>query len=206
MPEAIRITVFDCSPIIRFGLTEILDSIPDMEIVSSISSCDEMLEVIGEIDTDVVIVDIDFDENSGLEYLRRFRELRPDLKIVVFTSCREKNLIGRALSFGIQGFRHKHAEIKEIIDTVRTVHKGGCSMESSVTKILLEQVTRDRQRDGSILSKRERQVLKLIGKGMSNGEIAKALFISTRTVKFHVSSIFDKLDVKNRTEAALLVA
>ena len=97
-------------------------------------------------------------------------------------------------------------EINEIVETVRTVHRGGCSMESSVTKILLEQVTRDRQRNGSMLSKREREVFKLIGKGMTNEEIAQALFISTRTVKFHVSSIFGKLDVKNRTEAALLVA
>jgi DNA-binding NarL/FixJ family response regulator len=204
--DVIRVTVCDFSPIIRFGLDKIIDSVSDIEIVNSTPSYDEMLEGIGEIDTDVVIVDIDREESSGLESLGKLREIRPDLKIIVFTSCQEENMIVKVLGLGIQGFKLKQAEVNEVLDTIRAVYRGKSSMESSVTRILLGQITRNRQRQGSVLSKREREVLRLIGKGMSNREIGKELFISTRTVKFHISSIFEKLDVKNRTEAALLVA
>ena len=206
MLDAIRVTVCDSSPIIRYGLEKIIDSVTDILIVNNTSNYDEMLEGLDETDTDVVIIDIDLEEGSGLEYLRALREVRPDQKIIVFTACREKNLIVRALNLGIQGFRLKQADIAEILDTIRAVYHGRPSMEPSVTKILLEQITRNRQRQGALLSKREREVLRLIGTGMTNNEIAESLYISTRTVKFHASAIFDKLDVKNRTEAALLVA
>lgn len=204
MSDLIRITVCDFSPIIRHGLGEIISSVADMEIVRSTSNYEELLAGIDDTDTDVVIIDIDCEEDSGIECLRTLRDRRPELNIIVFTSCQEKNLVIRSLNLGIRGFRLKQAEVDEMIDTIRAVNSGKSSMETSITKILLEQVTRNRQ--GNILSKREREVLRLIGKGMSNNEIAKNLYISTRTVKFHVSAIFDKLEVKNRTEAALLVA
>jgi DNA-binding NarL/FixJ family response regulator len=206
MSDAIRVTVCDCSPIIRYGLEKIIDSVTDISIVSNTSNYGEMLEGIDETDADVVIIDIDLEEDLGLEYLRSLREVRPEQKIIVFTSCTEKNLIARALNLGIQGFRLKQADVAEILDAIRAVYHGRSSMEPSVTKILLEQITRNRQREGAVLSKREREVLRLIGTGMTNNEIAETLCISTRTVKFHASSIFDKLNVKNRTEAALLVA
>lgn len=204
MSDLIRITVCDFSPIIRYGLNQIISSVADMEIVRSTSNYEDLLAGIDDTDTDVVIIDVDCEEGSGLECLRTLRDRRPDLNVIVFTSCQEKNLVIRSLNLGIRGFRLKQTEVDELIDTIRAVNCGKSSMETSITKILLEQVTRNRQ--GNILSKREREVLRLIGKGMSNNEIARTLYISTRTVKFHVSSIFDKLEVKNRTEAALLVA
>ena len=206
MSEVIRITVCDCSPIVRHGLKQIIEPVPDMEIVAFASCYDTLLADIDNHDTDVVLMDIDGDDSVGLDCLRQLRELKPELKIVVFTWCRDKNMIIRALGCGIRGFKLKQAEIGEVTGAIRAVYEGRSSMEPMVTKLLMENLARNRQQAGSVLSKREREVLRLIGKGMSNKQIADTLYISTRTVKFHVSSIFDKLHVKNRTEAALMVA
>ena len=204
MTHPIRITICDFSPIIRFGFSQIISSVADMEIVRSTSAYDELLAVIDDTDTDVVIIDIECEQGRGLECLRTLRDRSPDLNVIVFTSCQDKNIIIESLNLGIQGFRFKREEVDKMLDTIRAVHRGNASMEDSITSILLEQVTRNR--GVNILSKREREVLSHIGKGMSNDEIAENLCISTRTVKFHVSAIFGKLEVKNRTEAALLVA
>jgi DNA-binding NarL/FixJ family response regulator len=202
----IRIAVCDYRPIFRYGLEQIVATVPDMEIVSSTSVYDALLAEIESLEVDILLIDIDEESADGVDCLRKLQALRPELGIVIFTACDDRNVIIRALGCGIRGFKLKHAELDEVLDAVRAVHQGQSSMEPMVTRILMENLARNRQQAGTVLSKREREVLRLIGKGMSNQQIADTLYISTRTVKFHVSAIFEKLDVKNRTEAALLVA
>ncbi len=206
MNDIIRIAVCDCRPIVRYGLQQIVDTVADIEIASFSCGYQELLENIETLNVDVVLIDIDDDAQTGLECLRSLQEQRPELRVVIFTACSDRNTIIRALGYGIRGFKLKHADLEEVIATIRDVHRGRSCMEPMVTRILMENLSRNRQQEGSVLSNREREVLQLIGKGMSNKQIAEALYISTRTVKFHVSSIFDKLDVKNRTEAALKIA
>jgi len=206
MSNAIRLTVCDCCPIVRYGLSVMLDPDPDIDIVGSMSSHAEMISNIDEINSDVLIVDLNLEDPSEIEYLREFIKRKPEIKIIIFTTCQDKNLIIKILDLGIHGFRSKGADAFEIRETIHAVHEGKSSMEHYVTNALMDKIKRNRSRSEFQLSKREHTVLNLIAKAMTNDEIADTLYISTRTVKFHASSIFSKLDVKNRTEAALLVA
>lgn len=206
MNDIIRIAVCDCRPIVRYGLEQIVATVTDMEIVKFFCGYEELLDDIENLEVDIMLIDIDDDTPAGLECLRSLQELQPELRVVLFTACSDKNTIIRALGCGIRGFKLKQADLDEVIGTIRAVYRGRSCMEPMVTRILMENLSRNRQQTGSVLSNREREVLRLIGKGMSNKQIADTLYISTRTVKFHVSSIFEKLDVKNRTAAALKIA
>lgn len=206
MSSTIRISICDYCPAVRYGLRHIFSDSQHFEVVSEASAQSEILAATDGIDTDILLTDLRPNAPEDIKYIREFRELRPEVKIVIFSDCSDHRMVMETLEVGIQGFRSKHAEADEIIDTIRTVYNGKTSMSSRVTAALLDHMQRNRSRTNSILSKREREVLELIAKGKSNGDIANSLYISVRTVKFHVSSILTKLNVKNRTEAAILVS
>jgi len=127
----------------------------------------------------------------------------PNTKTIIFTSGNDKNLIWNAAEMGVQGYLLKQAERDEIIDAIYVVHRGGTKLAPCVTTTLLEHLQFKQRQLQANLSKREQGVLDLITLGKTNNDIASALYISTRTVKFHVSSILTKLNVRNRTEAAI---
>lgn len=206
MSNAIRISICDYCPAVRYGLRHIFSDSRHFEVVSETSQQSELLAATDGIETDILVTDLRANAPEDIRHIREFRDLRPDVKIIIFSDCSDHRMVMDTLEIGVQGFKSKNSEAEEIIDTVRTVYSGKTSMSSRVTAALLDHMQRNRSRTNSILSKRERQVLELIAKGKSNGDIANSLYISVRTVKFHVSSILTKLDVKNRTEAAVLVS
>lgn len=202
MNKAIRITLCDNSPAIRIGLKQILSSNTDINIVTEACSTTEILSKYIDLEMDIILIDLGQDSTTGLEDIRRLRDSRPDIKIIIFTACDDKSLIMQAVELGVQGFLLKKADTAEIIKAIRTVYNGGTSLASCVTTALLEHMQAKQNHSESSLSNREQEVLNLLAKGNSNSDIANKLFITTRTVKYHVSSIFTKLNVKNRTEAA----
>ena len=202
--DKIRVAICDSCPTIRHGLEHIFHAAADIEVVIQASSRDELLDRPDELAIDVVLIDIEDHGHDVSEYIESFRQKLPHCKIMVFTNCKDNMQIIDVIDRGVEGFQCKQdADIEDLTSAIRTVHRGGKDLAPCVTEALLMQMKSDQLMAKSQLSAREQQVLDLIAKGKTNDDIADALFISTRTVKFHVSSILSKLNVKNRTEAAL---
>ena len=203
MSEPIKVMICDRCPTIRYGLQRILSSDAQIEIVAELHQPEEILTAASQVDTDILIIDLDENEPLEIEYLRRFRTLRPGVKIIVFTACSDTDLVMQILDLGVKGFRLKQADSDEIIKAIHCVYRGSSSLAPCVTNALLDNMQKNRLQAQSQLSEREQEILELVAKGKTNGDIANSLYISTRTVKFHVSSILAKLNAKNRTEAAM---
>ena len=204
MMRSIQVAVCDCCPTIRYGLQHILSTDPNIDMVAEASSHEEMIDRFADIDLDVMLVDIGENRNTGFKYIREFRRMRPEVKTIIFTGyTKDKYAILEAVEIGVQGYQLKQADCNEILNAIRVVHQGGTSLAQCVTETLMEELQHKHHQSQTHLSDREQEVLDLIALGKTNNDIAKTLFISVRTVKFHVSSILSKLNVKNRTEAAL---
>ena len=205
MSISIQVAICDCCPTIRYGLQHILSTDLNINMVAQASSHEEILTRFADVDLDVILIDVEANTQTGFNYLRQFHEMRPDVKTIIFTGYTDKKVILEAIDIGVQGYQLKQADCNEIISAIHVVHRGGTSLAPCVTTTLLEQMQKNQQQMQAELSQREQEVLDLIAKGKTNSDIAHALFISVRTVKFHVSSILTKLNVRNRTEAALRI-
>ena len=203
MSKIIRVAICDHCSTIRCGLRHILNADPNIETVAEACTSEDIVAKFARLDLDVMLIDLGPGEQAGLDNLCKFNELKPNAKTIIFTNSSDKNMILKAVEMGVQGFLLKQAESEEIINAIHVVHKGGTRLAPCVTTTLLEDLQQKQQRLQSNLSKREQEVLDLISLGKTNNDIANTLYISTRTVKFHVSSILAKLNVRNRTEAAL---
>ena len=204
----IRVGICDASATVRCGLESIFRTAPGITVEVTASSHEEILEKLAGNGIDVLIVDIEDwerdDKQAGLDRLRELLGANPATKIALFTNCHRGDFVTDAIECGVHGILCKRAaKPEDLLNSVRTLHRGSTDLSPCATEALLNSLQVKQLRSRANLSTREREVLELIAKGKTNHDIAEKLYISERTVKFHISSILSKLKVKNRTEAAL---
>lgn len=204
----IRILIADDHSMVRQGFKQILELENDMVVVAQASNGEEAIDLAIKIKPDVILMDINMPGMNGMQAIKELKKLDKHLKIIVVTIHQDKAYLFETLKLGASGFIQKDADASVLIDAIRKVYRGESYVQPNMTNVLVKEFTRvtsyDKiKRPENKLTDRETEVLELIAEGMLNKEIAKKLYISEKTVKNHVSNIFKKLKVSDRTQAAI---
>ncbi|MEV6686361.1 response regulator [Streptomyces sp. NPDC051578] len=200
----IRVLLVDDHQVVRRGLRTFLEVQEDIEVVGEAADGEEGIARAEELRPDVILMDVKMPGTDGIEALRRLRDLANPARVLVVTSFTEQRTVVPALRAGAAGYVYKDIDPDALAGAVRSVHAGHVLLQPEVAEALLAQEDQPSAspRAGA-LTDREREVLSLIADGRANREIARALVLSEKTVKTHVSNILMKLDLSDRTQAAL---
>ncbi|WP_405737267.1 response regulator transcription factor [Streptomyces sp. NBC_01537] len=202
-PAPIRVLLVDDHQVVRRGLRTFLEVQPDIEVVGEAGDGDEGVLRAQELNPDVILMDVKMPGTDGIAALRKLREEGSKARVLVVTSFTEQRTVVPALRAGAAGYVYKDVDPDALAGAIRSVHAGHVLLQPEVADALLSQEQPTGQGRGNALTEREREVLSLIADGRSNREIARALVLSEKTVKTHVSNILMKLDLADRTQAAL---
>ncbi len=196
----IRIVIADDHPVVRDGLAAILGTQADFAVVGEAQDADSTLAQVAQLQPDVLLLDLEMPGMDGLIALQQIRAAHPQTNILIFTAFDSDERIIKAVQSGVKGYLLKGAPREELFNAIRVVSQGGSLLHPLVASRLIDRIRHDPPPEDA-LTEREMDVLRLLARGMPNKEIAVALVVTERTVKFHISSILAKLGATNRTEA-----
>lgn len=208
MKNNIRIAIVDDHSLMREGLSRILQMESPLKIVKKAATGAQMLENIEKEAVDVVLLDINMPELSGIEVLKRIKQVREDIKVIMLTVHDNREYLMESLNCGANGYMLKDAESDELVKAIQTVYEGGSYVHPSLAGELFKEINRQKSKKTAksgeqVLTRREHEVLCFIAEGYSNKGISEKLDISEKTVKNHVSNILKKLELQDRTQAAI---
>jgi DNA-binding NarL/FixJ family response regulator len=197
----IRVLIADDHAVVRRGLEQLVASAPDLEVAATAADGEEAVALAASARPDVVVMDLSMPGLDGVEATRRIAAARPGLPIVVLTSFDDRRRILDALGAGATGYLLKDAEPDAVLAGIRAALEGGSPLDPRAARVLVD--ARREQEPARELSPREAEVLRLVADGLANKQIARRLGIAERTVKAHLTSVFQQLGVTDRTQAAL---
>lgn len=203
--DRIRVLLVDDHAIVRQGLRLFLDTQADIEIAGEAGDGGEALVKAGELRPDVVVMDITMPDMDGLDAARQIKRLDPGIGVLALTMHDNEEYFFQALNAGASGYIPKRADPMELVSAIRAVYRGGAYFYPSLARSLMAEYLRrveSGEERGSYdgLTPREREVVKLISRGLTNREIARLLHISVKTVDRHRANIMEKLNIHNRVE------
>lgn len=204
--DPIRVLVVDDHVIVRNGLEQLLDAVDGVQLVGLAANGQEALEQVAALSPDVVLMDLSMPVMEGVEATARIAKEYPGTKIVVLTSFSDQQRVLAALEAGADGYVLKHADPDQIVAAIAAVHRGGAPIDPQVARVLIDVKRVGGGGGRGVLTDREEEVLRLVQAGLANKQIGRRLGISERTVKAHLTKIFQTLGVTDRTQAALWAA
>ena len=197
----IRVVLVDDHAIVRSGLERLLATADGIEVVGTAADGLEAVDLVAHSAPDVVLMDLSMPGFDGVEATRRIAAEWPATRVLVLTSFSDERRILAAVDAGARGYVLKHVDPDALVEAIRAVHQGGSPLDPEVGRVVLE--THRSAPARPELTDREREVLALVRAGLANKEIARRLDISERTVKAHLTSVFQRLGVTDRVQAAL---
>ncbi len=205
-PSVIRVFLLDDHEVVRRGVQDLLDSEPDIQVVGDASTAAEALRRVPAVQPDVAVLDVRLPDGNGVAVCRELRSQMPGLRCLMLTSFADDEAVFDAIMAGASGYVLKQIRGIDLVEAVRTVAAGGSLLDASTTSQVLERMRSKAEAADplSVLTDREREIVTLIGEGLTNRQIADRMFLAEKTVKNYVSVLFAKLGIERRTQAAVL--
>ena len=205
MPEpedaGIRVLIVDDHPLVRRGLSSLLSGAPDIDVIGSASDGEEAVARVVQERPDVVLMDVSMPGISGMEAARRLLAAAPETRVVMLTSFSQRDVIVESFDAGAVGYLLKDAEPDELLRGIEAAARGESPLAPKAARAVL--TARAETRPAAELTAREQEVLALLAEGLANKQIARRLGIAEKTVKAHLTSVFQSIGVADRTQAAL---
>lgn len=206
--DKIRVLIADDHAMVRQGLKQILELEDDMVVIAQAPNGEEAIRLAKDHHPDVILMDINMPGMNGLQAIKEMKLENVVARVIVLTIHEDREYLFKTLQMGAEGYVLKDADPDVLIEAIRSVNRGQSYIQANMTKELVKEFNRvtlneKGKNEENSLTARELEVLELIAEGMINKEIAKNLYISEKTVKNHVSNIFRKLNVSDRTQAAI---